>query len=461
MTPAKPLAYWTSSIATVMAISREVAYASFPLSLSTRLHWTSPTLGRVLLVAAEFILVMVLCFYKMNPKDQWQWEDIGYRTGFIALSQLPLVVLLAGKNNIIGVLIGSSYERLSWLHRWTARILFLTVTIHMGFWFRSWARYNFIMHKLKQDLITQRGFAAWCILLWIILSSSAPVRRWSYELFVVQHLLTLSGFLAAVYLHVPSENKVWVWIPIGFAIADRIGRFLLVVYNNLSVFHMESKRNSFWACKATFEPLGSDITLITINNPPRTWNAGQHVMLSCHSIAPLQSHPFTIASIPQDGEMKFLVKSKSGGTRRFLNHARKYQMLPLTNNRTRTTDMTPVTIEGPYGHIRPLRQFDTVILIAGSSGGTFTVPLMRDIVCSWKAGSKRSFLTSWLLDSAGAATRNIRFIWVIKTKDQLNWFSAQLTSVAQDVEQLNSDGHELQVNMSIYVTCDEDLEAGA
>ena len=446
-------------MATVMATSREVAYARIPLVLSKRFRWTSPTLGRALLVVAEFVLVMVLCFYKMNPEDQWQWEDMGYRTGFIALSQLPIVFLLAGKNNIIGFLIGSSYERLSWLHRWTARILFLTVTIHMGFWFRSWARYNFIKHKLTQDLITQRGFAAWCILLWILLSSFAPIRRWNYEFFVIQHLITLTGFIAAVYLHVPSEVKIWVWIPIGLAIADRFSRSLFIIYNNLSLFHPKSSWNGLWACKATFEPLGSDMTRIVISNPPRNWTAGQHVMLSCHSIAPLQSHPFTIASIPQDGKMEFLVKSKSGGSKRFLKHARKYQTLPLTNDKARTTRTTAVAIEGPYGHVRSLRQFDSVILIAGSSGGTFTVPLMRDIVCSWKADSEGKYPANWLLNPVGTATRHIRFIWVVKSKEQLGWFAAQLSSVAQDVEQLNSDGHEFQVDMSIYVTCDENLEA--
>lgn len=399
---------------------------------------------------------MVLCFYMMNPYDQWQWEDIGYRTGFVSLAQLPLIFLLAGKNNIIGFLIGSSYERLNWLHRWTARILFLTVTIHMGFWFIGWARYDYILHKMKEDRITKRGFSAWCILLWIVLSSFAPIRRWNYEFFVIQHVVTFAGFIAAVYLHVPAEVKLWVWIPIGLVIFDRLARALLVLYANLSVFHLKRYREGFWACKATFEPLGSDMTRIVISNPPITWSVGQHVLLSCHSIAPLQSHPFTVASIPQDGTMEFLVKSKSGGTKRFFKHAQKHQGLPLTKADTSASHKASVVIEGPYGAIRPLRQFDSLFLIAGSSGATFTVPLMRDVVASWKAAdSHRS--QSLLRYPPGAVTRYIRFIWVIKSRDQLSWFSVQLATVAQDVEQLKRDGHDLEIEMSIYITCDENL----
>lgn len=436
----------------MMAISRELTYASVPLAPSKRLHWNSPTLGRVLLVSAELVLVMLLCFYMMNPYDQWQWEDIGYRTGFVSLAQLPLIVLLAGKNNIIGFLIGSSYERLNWLHRWTARILFLTVTIHMGFWFVGWARYDYILHKMKEDNITKRGFSAWCILLWIVLSSFAPIRRWNYEFFVIQHVVTSAGFIAAVYLHVPAEVKIWVWIPIGLVIFDRLARALLVLYANLSVFRPKRYREGFWACKATFEPLGSDMTRIVIRNPPISWSVGQHVLLSCHSIAPFQSHPFTVASIPQDGTMEFLVKSKSGGTKQFFQHAQKHQELPITQ--VNTSASNSVVIEGPYGAIRPLRQFDSLFLIAGSSGATFTVPLMRDVVASWKAAdSQRS--QSILKYPQGAVTRYIRFIWVIKSRDQLSWFSVQLETVAQDVEHLKRDGYDIEIDMSIYITCDE------
>lgn len=457
--PAKPSTLLAKSVATTMAVGREFAYANLPLTRSTRCRWTSPTLGRVILVMAEFALVMVLCFYKMHPNDEWEWEDMGYRTGFIALAQLPLVVLLAGKNNLVGFLIGSSYERLNWLHRWTARILFLTVTIHMIYWFRDWARYDFIPHKMTTDHITQRGFAAWCILLWIVLSSVAPIRRWSYEVFVIQHVVTFAGFLAAVYLHIPAEVKVWVWIPIGLAIFDRGARSLLVLYNNLSVFHPHSNRGGFWACKAIFEPLGPDMTRIIIHNPPRRWKTGQHVMLSCHSVVPLQSHPFTIASIPEDGRMEFLVKAKSGASKRFLGHAQKHQMLPLANGGASAEHLTTIAIEGPYGHIRPLRQFDSVVMIAGSSGGTFTVPLMRDIVASWKTADLRRDTRSTFRNPIGAVTRYIRFVWVVKSRQQLGWFAAQLNSVAQDVEQLNRDGYDAQVAMSVYITCDVLLDA--
>lgn len=448
----------TRSVATMMAISREITYAKLPLALPVKLRRTSPTLGRTLVVAAELVLVLILCFYRLDPKDKWQWEDVGYRTGAVALAQVPLVFLLAGKINIIGLLIGSGYERLSWLHRWTARILFLTVTIHMGFWFRNWDRYDFILRKMKKDEITQKGFAAWCILLWIVLSSWAPIRRWNYEVFVVQHVVTFAGFTAAVYLHIPKGEKRWVWIPIGFAIADRVGRYLMVLYTNLSLFHPRSNRGGLWACQATLEPLGSDMTRVSIHNPPVKWSPGQHVFLACHSIAPLQSHPFTIASLPQDGKMRFLIKSKTGGTKRFFGHAEKHQGLPLAKDDVGQGHGVAVAIEGPYGRIRPLRQFDSVVLIAGSSGCSFVMPLMRDLVASWKKSGQKQSRISVFGRPVGAVTRYVRFVWVVKSRRHFEWFAAELTEVSRDMEWLHREEHDVRLDMSLYITCDEVLE---
>lgn len=403
--------------------------------------------------------MVVLCFYGLHPSDQSQWEEVGYRTGFVAACQLPLIVLLAGKNNIIGFLVGVSYERLSWLHRWTARVLLLTVTMHMGFWFADWYRYDYIKIKIMTDSMTRTGFAAWAILVWVVFSSMAPLRRWNYEFFVVQHIVTYAGFLAAVYLHLDPEVKIWIWLPIAFVVLDRTLRSLRVLYINILLYHPTAKSERFWASKATFEPLDSETTRIVISKPPISWTAGQHVLLSCHAIAPLQSHPFTIASIPSDGRMEFIVKSKSGGTKRYLRHAEKVG-LPVIETPVQLRQQSAVTIEGPYGRIRPLKQFDSVMLIAGSSGGTFILPLLRDVVQSWKSRLFRQL--QWPLGPlSGAATRYLRCVWVVKSRAQYNWFSRQLAIALRDVEQLRRQGQDVELDISIYVTCDEEFVTGS
>lgn len=452
LTPSKPKSLFFNTYATLTAITREASYATLPpWSFGGRTIHFAP-LGPLSIILANLVVVLVFCFYKLDTLDQWKWEDVGYRTGFVAIAQLPLIFLLAGRQNIIGFLVGMSYERLNWFHRWVSRTLWLTTTIHMGFWFRNWGRYDYITYQLKNDPLSQRGFAAWIILTFIVLSSAAPVRRLSYEFFVLQHLVTFVGFIAAVWLHAPEEVKVWVWIPIGLLVFDRVARYAWATYANLSIFHpSKSSGHALWANRATFTPLPGNVTRITIENPGIRWSPGQHVFLTCHSVVPLQSHPFTIASIPEDNKMEFLVRAEKGGTRRFFRYASKHHHVlgsaePNSDNRPRA-----VFLDGPYGAIRPLRQFDSVVLLAGGMGITFTLPFLRDLIASWKAegaGSRR------------AVTKRIRFVWVIKSKAQLSWFETQLQSLLADAGICQSAQPDLvrELDLSIYITCDEKLE---
>lgn len=454
LTPSKPKALFFNIYATLTAIVREVSYATLPPQ-SIRghtLHFTP--LGPVSLILANLVIVLVLCFYKLNTADRWKWEDVGYRTGFIAICQLPLIFLLAGRASIIGFLSGTSYNRLNWFHRWIARTLWLTATIHMGFWFRNWAQYDYIVYQLRNDPLTKRGFSAWCILTAIVLSSMAPVRRLSYEFFVLQHLVLFVGFLVAVWLHAPAEVKVWVWIPIGLLVFDRVARYAWATYANLSIFHRSPTKHALWANRATFTPLPGNVTRVTIENPTVGWKAGQHAFLTCHSLVPLQSHPFTIASIPSDGKMEFLIRAEKGGTRRFFRFASKHHGILGSPEKAADEETRTVFIDGPYGAIRPLQQFDSVVLLAGGMGATYIMPCLRDIVVGWK-GSGRGEGTA-----CTTATKRIRVVWVVKSRSQLSWFERELQTVHSEVEQCRRAQPDItrEIEMSVYVTCDEKLE---
>ncbi|KAL5317379.1 hypothetical protein ACEPPN_014474 [Leptodophora sp. 'Broadleaf-Isolate-01'] len=449
LTAAKPRSLFFRIHATTAAIVREYGYYSLPVSIRKTQIYFAP-LGPSTILAGYLVLIIVCSFYGFNTEDVLQWEDVGYRAGYVAICQLPLVILLAAKRNIIGYFTGIGYERLAWLHRWIARAVLFAVLIHAGFFLREWGKYDYIMIKIKADPITQKGIAAGGVLLWIIVSSVAPIRGLSYEIFVVQHILSWLGLVAATYLHVPPENQKWLWIPLAFWAFDRLARAGYLIYTNLAVFHQNS--SGFLSCKATFEPLDDSHTRVTINNPPVKWEAGQHLFLACHVVAPLSSHPFTISSIPSDGKIEFVVRAKKGATKRFFKYAEK--SYPGGQTSTRNPGRS-VLIDGPYSRIRPLRQFDSVVFIAGSTGATFTVPLMRDLVQQWKGlGQSRK---SHFDPPPGAVTRYIRFIWVVKQSSSINWFASELDRAIRDVDNLRHDGYSVSLDMSVYVTCDESM----
>jgi NAD(P)H-flavin reductase len=453
--PAKPQSFFFLALATVTAVIREAS--NFSIRIPFRSQFIRlPTVGRTSLVLANVIVLLVLCFYGLDLGDRWSREDIGYRTGFVTIGQIPLIFLLAGKNNIVGYLTGVSHERLNWLHRWCARTILLTATIHMGYFFSDWAPYDYIGTQLKENTLVWKGMAAWAILVWIVFSSMTPIRGWSYEFFVLQHLVSFAGFIAFVYIHTPAEVHGCIWAPVALFFLDRVVRVLRVLYANLALFHPRQRKagqmSGLWACKAEFIPLPHNTTRMVIHNPPISWTPGQHVFLSCHSILPLQSHPFTIASIPADGKMEFLVKAEGGGTKRFFSHAEKTHGLPAISGRAHTS---AVAIEGPYGTLRPLRQFDSVVLFAGSTGATFIVPLLRDILQGWIENTESTKKTSFFSQQTGAVTRHVRFVWVVKSRGQLGWFSEQLSAVSSDFKDLQDELKDIKLEMTVYVTCDE------
>lgn len=439
---ARPKSLFWRSYATATAIVRESSQSSLPPYHAGPFTIRSPQVGRLSIVLSWMTTVLVFCFYKYDTFDQWSWEDIAYRCGCVALAQLPLVFLLAGKQNIIGYLTGTSYERLNWLHRWVAKILWMTATIHMAFWFRSWARYNYIVTKLKNDYLTQTGFASWCILTAILITSFYPMRRLSYEFFVVSHIALFAGLIGAIYLHVEFSYG-YIWACVGIFFLDRVLRALVTLWANISLLHRG--RQGLWANKATLTPLPGNVTRMTIDRPVISWKPGQHMFLSCHAVVPLQTHPFTASSLPSDGKLEFLVQAQRGGTRRFHRWASKSQRLPDSEN-VASAQRKYVGIEGPYGSHRPLQQFDSVVLFAGSTGATFTMPLMRDIVQRWRDEPSRT------------ATKRIKFVWVIKSKDRLCWFEDQLRQALRDATEVRESSTDLELDAGIYVTCDEKLE---
>jgi hypothetical protein len=140
-TPSKPKSRLALANATLFALTREASNFSVHIPLKNKIL-RLPTVGRVSLVLANAVVLIVLCLYGLDLKAPLNRENVGFRCGVVTLAQLPLIFLLSGKNNIIGFLSGISYERLNWLHRWCARCMLLTATIHMGYFLSGMSSSN-------------------------------------------------------------------------------------------------------------------------------------------------------------------------------------------------------------------------------------------------------------------------------------------------------------------------------
>lgn len=302
-------------------------------------------------------------------KDAYYWERIGFRAAWVSVTQVPLVYLLAMKSSIIGFLSGSSHERLNWLHRWVSRTLLITVTIHGGFFWREWWMADFISLELSIMPMVKYGLGAWFLLIWTTVSSLAPLRKLSYELFVVQHLAAAGVFLWLLWVHVPSYAQYNIWFAVAAVSCDKLFLWGLTAFENFSIW-----RATKLGHKAEIRSIESNITEVIVHDVGFSWKAGQHIYLRLPALGPFEAHPFTIANVCEEKgprSLQLIIKAKKGFTRRLAKSALKHEG---------SAKVITALVTGPFGNLPDWRIYETLILISASTGASFTLPILDSIL---------------------------------------------------------------------------------
>ncbi|KAF7976337.1 hypothetical protein HWV62_7072 [Athelia sp. TMB] len=191
--------------------------------------------------------VKVWQFSKSNPSTSdttpgeqpqytiWKtwWTSAG-RTGLIAFALMPLCILFALKAPpfaifAISFMIQLQFDKLSWLHRWSGRLIWLVTAAHVALWtvqmclevrpetgkkaiVYAWDEIRFIW-----------GWAAFGLLTLIIILSIKPIRRAHYESFWFLHALLVPMMLVASAFHHP-QVWWWCWAALGLWAGERIWR---------------------------------------------------------------------------------------------------------------------------------------------------------------------------------------------------------------------------------------------
>jgi NAD(P)H-flavin reductase len=332
--------------------------------------------------------------------DPYYYESIGFRAAWVSVMQVPLIVLLAGRTNIIGFLIGSSYERLNWAHRWVSRVLLVSVAVHAGFFLREWIRADFLEIELEFMPIIKYGMGAGGVLLWMNLSGLSPLRRAWYELFVVQHLVSIAVFLWLLHVHVPSYAMLYIWMAIGFVAFDRVARLVFLAARNVRLFTKQSGKGRRFGYEAEIYPMPGRVTRVVLKDVDFKWTPGQHLHLNIPRLGPWESHPFTLStaydSSSGTAEATLEIRAHTGFSHRLYQLAHK-QAGKLDANVPKMTAF----VQGPLGTLPTWNTYDTLVLISGSTGASFTTPILEFI--SENPGCVRAINVLLISRTAGEA----------------------------------------------------------
>lgn len=310
--------------------------------------------------------------------DVYYYERIAYRNAWIALTQLPMLYLLSMKVNPIGWIVGMSHERINWLHRWVARVMFVTATVHGFHFWTQWAKAEFTEFALEIMPLTKYGFGAWGILLWNVIVGFVPVRRMAYEVWLAQHILGAILMLWLLYKHIPIPARYNLWMAISFLVFDRLARWVLLLWQNIQ---WRPNRSTCQGGKSighhiSLRPVCGSTTLVTIKNVHFPWKAGQFVYLWIPRIGPVEAHPYTIACArrPASGtgcycnSIQLIVRAHGGFSKRLHSFATKKPNHVVTG-----------FLSGPFGAPPKWEAFETLVLLGASTGASFIVPILEDM----------------------------------------------------------------------------------
>jgi len=199
-----------------------------------------------------------------------------------------------------------------------------------------------------------------------------------------------------------------------------------------------SIRNSWLSSDtATVSVVPGDVTRIDVwPSGGFHWKPSQHVFLRFTDLAPLDNHPFTIATAESARglpcHLVFLPRAHAGFTRKLISYVQAHAS---TDDRAVTTS---VWLDGPYGGFhRPLHtRYDTLILLAGGTGITACFPWLQDAIARAREQESDSRI------------KRVVLVWAMKRPGAVQWLADEFDSLAEAKKTADKVALEIRVHVT-------------
>lgn len=407
-------------------------YQPRPLPVVNR---TLPSNATSIFVAVWIGINIFFHLYKVNLLDLKYFFCFADRAGFVFIVNLPLLYLLAAKNQPIKVLTGRSYEALNVFHRRVGEWMCFEAVVHfvsMVIWRfapikPAWldgegGAKTYFTHPLI--LLGIAAFAAYELLYFTSLGSFR--QRW-YEIFLASHVALQVVALVFLYLHFHTARP-YVLASLAIFLVDRVvWRFGL--------------KTTTMTTDLTVLPDGETIIMSANWDKPASkrswfpwprqnikygWKPTDHVFLTVPALGrkhALQAHPFTIASgAPplkrgSGGDdqqtihcwMNLLIRAQKGFTADLLCYAHRHHR-------------ASVRLDGPYGSshaLEMLRAAENAVLVAGGSGIAVTFPLVWDLLMG--EGAEEDEHNGLLALRGKKRKQKVHMMWIVHSDEHRYW----------------------------------------
>ncbi|KAJ5648628.1 Riboflavin synthase-like beta-barrel [Penicillium lividum] len=394
-----------------------------------RLHMGSmPLRLEVILLAVYLSLNIIFVFVSV---DWWEGYSkkmfqLKYAAGHLAVMNTPGLVLSAGRNNPLVMMLGISFDTFNFMHRWVGRVIAANAVIHMSAVLANQAYMNgvdYILYSIWQMPFYIYGLVAVVGFVFIFLQSLSPLRHSFYEFFLHLHIALAIVSFVALWYHLKNllQQRVLLGTLILWGL-DRASRVLILLWRNCS------KRPT----TATVEALSGSVAKVEVE-VARSWKfrPGQYMYLYVPCLGLWTSHPFTVAWA-STGESTLSHNEKRSSSDSFaslLGHSETTTMSVLikgqdgfTKKLLQKVEDSPegrikalALAEGPFGGLHSLKSYGTLLLIAGGIGITHPMSYLHEVVTNFT--------------SRTSATRKVHLVWMIRSLDHLSWIQTWMLDV--------------------------------
>ncbi|KAI0261234.1 hypothetical protein BC834DRAFT_972832 [Gloeopeniophorella convolvens] len=356
--------------------------------------------GKFLVLLVYGILMLYASLFHSNP-----FTD-PVRTGYVAMSQIPIVVALAGKTNWLSWVCGVGYEKLNYIHRFCGRVIVIAVNVHAFGYFYKWS----LNGTISADLRTTKflwGLIALIAVDLLFACTLSFIRNRMYSLFFTMHVIGVSLFLLATYMH-SHTSLPYILAAVGLYTFDHLARIARTRYTTALI--------------TAEDALNGGTTLVQVPALGAGWRAGQHVRVRVVSNAWFgwwatwlvgRARPFTVAAGSDSGGMLLPIKAQGAWTRRLLrmaggaSDARPAEKVTDPEHGRAPAREVRMIIEGPYSGpgYTLYTAYSGAVLVAGGSGISYAMSVLDDMLQKHACGKSH--------------VRFIEVIWSVTDPDSL------------------------------------------
>lgn len=400
-----------------------LAYQPRPIPVFNK---TMPDNGTTLAVLTLFGTNLFYCLYGI-PLESRMLFVFADRFGCAFMVNLPLLYLLAAKNQPIKWLTGHSYESLNIFHRRLGELMCFLAFLHaagtLGVWYTVLLPLFRVTlwHFLTNNLVLL-GIGALVSYETLYFTSLGSFRQRWYEVFLFSHVVLQFAALIFLWFHYHTARP-YVAVSFGIIMVDRVVFRLMLRSTTLqaSTRVLEDKETVMISVKWAITT--SRRKWLLPQSTISGWKPTDHIFVTIPTLsrsAVLQAHPFTIASsspiVVQDqcshAWLSLLIRSRDGFSKDLLNYAHE-------------NDSVQVRMDGPYGTSRPLETLedsDLAIVVAGGSGIAVAFPLTWALL---QPDSASENLDVVALQKLVQSKRRVCLLWVIHSRSHLSWVSEE------------------------------------